>query len=141
MANLSFLSVHIIACFILLRNYKHLSFVFKQEEQLSEHVKKLEKEKENLEKEKQSLEELNSTWSQKIVEQKEEIESMKNTQIEMEASIEETRKKLDVKNNEVETLEEKLKTEVGIFTKVHLKKIGMFHSFEKAEVPFIKDGL
>ena len=112
----------------MLRNYKHLSFVFKQEEQLSEQVKKLEKEKENLEKEKQSLEELNSTWSQKTVQQKEEIESMKNTQIEMEASIEETRKKLDVKNNEVETLEEKLKAEVGIFIKVHLKKIGMFHS-------------
>ena len=36
---------------------------------------------------------------------------MKNTRIEMEASIEETKKELDVKNNEVETLEEKPKAE------------------------------
>jgi uncharacterized coiled-coil DUF342 family protein len=61
------------------------------------------------------LEELNSTWSQKIVEQKDEIESMKNTMIEMETSIEETKQELDVKSNKVETLEEKLKTEVGIY--------------------------
>jgi uncharacterized coiled-coil protein SlyX len=61
------------------------------------------------------LEELNSTWSQKIVEQKDEIESMKNTMIEMETSIEETKQELDVKINKVETLEEKLKTEVGIY--------------------------
>ena len=61
------------------------------------------------------MEELNSTWSQKIVEQKDEIESMKNTMIEMETSIEETKQELDVKSNKVETLEEKLKTEVGIY--------------------------
>jgi uncharacterized coiled-coil protein SlyX len=49
------------------------------------------------------------------VEQKDEIESMKNTMIEMETSIEETKQELDVKINKVETLEEKLKTEVGIY--------------------------
>ena len=49
------------------------------------------------------------------MEQKDEIESMKNTMIEMETSIEETKQELDVKSNKVETLEEKLKTEVGIY--------------------------
>jgi uncharacterized coiled-coil DUF342 family protein len=60
------------------------------------------------------LEELSSTWSQKILEQKGEIESMKNTMTEMETSIEETKQELDMKSNKVETLEEKLKAEVGI---------------------------
>ena len=60
------------------------------------------------------MEELSSTWSQKILEQKGEIESMKNTMTEMETSIEETKQELDMKSNKVETLEEKLKAEVGI---------------------------
>ncbi len=61
------------------------------------------------------MEELNSTWSKNIVEQKDEIESMKNKVIGMETSMEEMRQKLDVKSSEVETLEEKLKTEVGTY--------------------------
>ena len=48
------------------------------------------------------------------MEQKGEIESMKNTMTEMETSIEETKQELDMKSNKVETLKEKLKTEVGI---------------------------
>ncbi len=49
------------------------------------------------------------------MEQKDEIESMKNKVIGMETSMEEMRQKLDVKSSEVETLEEKLKTEVGTY--------------------------
>ena len=48
------------------------------------------------------------------MEQKDEIESMKNTMTEMETSIEEAKQELDMKSNKVETLEKKLKTEVGI---------------------------
>ena len=80
---------------------------------MQEQVEQFQKENETFAKEKKSLEELNSTWSQKIVEQKDEIESMRKRMAEMETSLQEARQALDVKSSEVETLEGKLKTEVS----------------------------
>ena len=92
---------------------KFISNPFVQEKELSNKIEKLESSNEALTKQKQSLEELNSTWSQKIVEQKDEMDLMKTKIAEMETSMEETRQKLDMKNVEVETLKDKANTEVG----------------------------
>ena len=92
---------------------KFISNPFVQEKELSNKIEKLEGSNEALTKQKQSLEELNSTWSQKIVEQKDEMDLMKTKIAEMETSTEETRQKLDMKNVEIETLKDKANTEVG----------------------------
>ena len=92
---------------------KFLIYSFEKKKELSEKMEKLEISHEALTKQKQSLEELNSTWSQKIVEQKDEMDLMKTKITEMETLIEETIQKLDMKNMEVETLKDKANTEVG----------------------------
>ena len=92
---------------------KFISNPFVQEKELSEKIEKLESSNEALTKQKQSLEKLNSTWSQKIVEQKDEIDLMKTKITEMGTSMEETRQKLDMKNVEIEALKDKANAEVG----------------------------
>ena len=83
------------------------------QEELSKKIEKLESSNQALKKQKQSLEELNSTWSQKIVEQKDEMDLMKTKITEMETLMEETIQKLDMKNVEVETLKDEANAEVG----------------------------
>ena len=81
---------------------------------MTEQIDQLQKQTKTIAEEKQSLEELNSSWSKKIQEQNDEIESTKNKMTNMETLMEETTQKLAGKSSEVETLEETLRTEVGI---------------------------
>ena len=85
---------------------------------MNEKIEQLQESNEALVQEKQSLEELNSTWSQKIVEQKDEMDLMKTNMTEMETSMEKMRQKLNTKNMEVETLKGEENTEVGILTTI-----------------------
>ena len=87
---------------------------------MSEKIEQLQGSSEALVKEKQSVEELNSTWSQKIVEQKDEMDLMKTKMTEMETSMEEMRQKLNTKNMEVETFKEEGNTEVDIIPTISL---------------------
>ena len=89
-------------------------YLFLKENKLKVEIELLQTQNETAVKEKKSLEELNTTWSQKIVEQGNEIESMRKKMTEVETSKEETVKKLDVETGKVEALEEKLKMEVMI---------------------------
>ncbi|XP_028404173.1 restin homolog [Dendronephthya gigantea] len=84
-----------------------------QEKELNAQIKQLQKQIEAIVEEKKSLEELNTTWSQKIAEQGNEIELTREKMTEVETTKEETEQKLAVKSSEVEVLEEKLKTEVS----------------------------
>ena len=99
---------------------KNLHNPFEQEKELSKKIEELQGSDEALVKEKQSLEELNSTWSRKIVEQKDEIDLMKTKMTKMETSMEEMSQQLDMKNKEVETFKEKENTEVGIIPTISL---------------------
>ena len=87
---------------------------------MSEKIEQLQGSNEALVKEKQSLEELNSTWSQKIVEQKDEMDLMKTKMTEIETSMEEMSQQLYMKNKEVETFKEEENTEVGIIPTISL---------------------
>ena len=87
---------------------------------MSKNIEELQGSNKALVKEKQSLEELNSTWSRKIVEQKDEIDLMKTKMTEMETSMEEMSQQLDMKNKEVETFKEEENTEVGIIPTISL---------------------
>ena len=87
---------------------------------MSEKIEQLQGSNKALVKEKQSLEELNSTWSQKIVEQKDEMDLMKTKMTEMETSMEEMSQQLYMKNKEVETFKEVENTEVGIIPTISL---------------------
>ena len=79
----------------------------------------LRNEYELLSKEKVSLEELNSTWSQKNVDQAQEIEKLKEQVNELERLLEEKEKETGIKNVTVTRMEDDFKKEVSL--QVYLK--------------------
>ena len=87
---------------------------------MSKKIEELQGSNEALVKEKQSLEELNSTWSRKIVEQKDEMDLMKTKMTEMETPMEEMSQHLHMKNKEVERFKEEENTEFGIIPTMSL---------------------
>ena len=87
-------------------SYQHSLSIYCQEKELSEYIKQLKTDFEVLKKEKLSLEQLNSTWSQKTVAQREDIDKLEN-------SMKEAKKEMGIQSVQVKKLEGDFKNEVG----------------------------